>query len=229
MNVKLRWLIPAGVLLGSVCFYGGLVAARTTSSAELEWKLGGQTLHLNVAKDLSNPEVMFGKLFASEFSRAGTLELLRAKGVFSVDDMAMVDALNRLCPPDVPRESWLKRQQRLSKCFEEKFLLQRLRGLADKHQAPFQYVGRDVLVATPPGDALSRGVANVCSSGDFVGRKLQLVNPNGSAQVTVQASGVYTCTVVTVADVQICSADARDLFNRPTGKLERAIAVVLKD
>jgi hypothetical protein len=218
------WLV-VGLVSGALLWK---VLPSNAAKTKLTWKIGNQSVTLDVAKDLSDPEAMIKTLFATSASRSGILQLLRERGIFAADDIALVDALAGFCPAEVGRETVVQRQHRLNKCFQNK-VLQELRQLAKGHQPPFQYVGREVLVGTPPGTSLTRGSANVCSSGEFVGQTLQLGDLEGKRVITVQARGRYPCLDVfgAQAEVQISAADTLALFNRPTDKVEHAIAVVV--
>ena len=215
--------LVAGLLLWRVLPIG---AAKT----ELEWKFQGQSLKPNVAKDLSDPEAMFKKLFEMDFARAGTLALLKNKNVFSIQDSSFVEALKNYCPDQIgKKETFEERQKRLAQCLEVG-TLKELRRLALDHVSPFQYIGTKVQVATPQNakEQPPSGHANVCKNGGFLGYTVQLTDPTRKSTITVEATGSYPCIGLPgVPDIQLNASDASALFGRPTMKYENAIAVVL--
>lgn len=204
------------------------VLPSDAAKTELDWKFNGQSLKLNVAKDLRDPEAMFKKLFGTEFSRAGALALLRRQNIFSMEDSSFLDALRNYCPNEVAQpESPEQHQKRLRKCFEFGVLRQ-LRQMAVDHSPPFQYIGTEVRVGTPERDQPPDLHANVCASGGLLGHRIEIDNPALKTTVIVQATGYYDCTGFSdFPDIQLNAHDASTLFGRPTRKYENAIAVVL--
>ncbi|HEX2711648.1 MAG TPA: hypothetical protein VHM88_05420 [Candidatus Acidoferrales bacterium] len=208
------------------------VGKGLVGKTEIEWKFKDQSLQLDVAKDLTNPEAMFSKLLETEFARGGTLELLKKRNVFSLEESSFVEGLKSLCPDKTdPNETFAQRQERLARCFQ-KSPLNELRRLANDHAPPFQYIGKEVTVGTPRhlSEQPRRKFANVCTGSEFMDRKLQLRNPKHKPPeiITVQATGSYTCIGdPTEPDIQLNPQDAFSLFRRPTREHETAIAVVL--
>ena len=232
MKINWRWIVHFAYLFVIIILIGAFVhVSRKSTRTEFEWKFGNQTLKLNAQRDLQDPEKMFEKLFETDFSKAGTLALLRKRKIYALDDSSLVEVLKNFCANQVSkRESLQERTERLSKCFEMETLKQ-IRELARDHLPPFQYVGKLIKVGTPgdPKDLPSTGRANVCADGGFLGHMVEITDPDQRGTITVQASGWYTCTGVSdYADIQIRPEEAKKLFNRGTRKYEEALAVIVQ-
>lgn len=197
----------------------------------VEWKFGNQTLKLNVHNDMSDPGTLIQKLMSKKYSRAGTLALLGADGIYSIQDPAMVPALQKLCPDRGPAgETLLQRAQRLHGCLNIA-VVKDVRELATQHQGPFQYIGQEVEIGTPPKIYQpGNGQANVCEDRGLLGHKMEIDTLQGLRSISVVATGQYPCTDYSkgvVPDIQLSAHDALHLFGRPTRKLEKAVAVPL--
>lgn len=227
MKDRWKWpVIALGIVIGGLVVWKAI--PRSAANTNIQWKFGNQSLNLNVKKDMSDPRALIQKLMSTPFSKAGTLSYLNKDGIYAIDDPSIIPAIEALCPSKKgSQETPLQRQQRLQACLKS-VVLRRLRNLASQHEAPFQYIGQEVTIGTPAATQPPVGYANVCENGGFLGHKIQINALEGGRTVTVEATGYYTCTgYEVVPDIQLNARDAIHLFDRPTRKLEKAVAVVL--
>ena len=156
-----------------------------------------------------------------DYARAGMLEWLETKQVYSLDSRKLPDALAALCGSDKgEREACITTP-----------VIRDLRSKMLSHDPPFHYVGEDVEIGVPSRDdqpPVSR--AHACSGGPWVGRRIELSNPaNGNSVEVVADAGTYTCTgVVKTPDLQLHFETADYLFNEPLREYGEARAVVLR-
>ena len=230
MNIKWAQLV-VGLVLGAIA---GVVVLRAIPSdaagTNVEWQFPGGSLKMDVKKDLNDPEAMFKKLFQTDFSREGTLGLLRGKKIFSIQDHELVESLKAACPnKGSATETPVELQARLEKCLDIS-VVRELRQLADDHAPPFQYIGKRIDVGIPQADENKPpdGHANVCRNRGLLGKTVQLINPSNRKQIMVEATGSYLCTgLAEFPELQLNERDAAKLFNRATMKKEVLIAVVV--
>lgn len=178
-------------------------------------------------QDLSDPSSMFAKLFSTDFSKAGTMGLLRQRNIFDMNDPALLDTFLKNCPEaKLDNETDKQFQRRWNNCFDQNRLFAELKDRSEKHNPPFQDLGTSVRVGTPSEDGEKPVAkhANVCTNSVFQGGDLILLDPGSRRQVRVNASGFYPCPNPRYfPDIQLNDADAYSLFHRRTQKFEQAI------
>lgn len=227
-----HWMKSVGsVIVGLVVgLLLGKVLPKDAAHTNVDWEFPGGKLAMNVQKDLTSPEVMFEKLFQTEFSEAGTLALLRKRAVFSVTDLQLVEKLAETCRWESGvTETVEVRHARLSQCVEGNLVLKELRRRALAQNPPFQPVGESVSVGIPERqeDRPRKGFANACRNGPFFGNSVQIVNPRNRRSITVVANQWYRCLDTEVfPDLQLSKEDAIALFDGGTDKKEVVMAVL---
>lgn len=227
-KLKLAGLIVAGLVTGIVV---GRVLPADAADTEIGWKFGNNQLKMNVKKDLTSPEVMFNKLFSTEFSSAGALALLRKRHVFSTSETALVEDLAQLCPAaGLDGEDIEQRQARLSKCLEGNIALTELRRRSSMQLPPFHPIGESIRVGIPENQSErpQRGFANACRFGPFYKNSVQVINPRNGRVITVRVSQSYLCSdPAYFPGLQLSKEDALDLFGGGIAKTENAVAIVI--
>ena len=180
-------------------------------AANIGWKFGESELTIDLKKDLSSPDVLLDKIFSEEFSRLGTTELLKLKyNIFPFCDPELVKKISTLSI-DHPVSIELQK-------------------LADKRVGPFGYQVDTVLIGVPSSeDQPKQGFANVCETGKYRGRKIQICHRQTDKKIQVTGSGMYICPPeLKYPDIQLNIADAKRLFGDiPLRKYEKAIVVIL--
>jgi len=190
---------------------------------------GGGKIHVRSERETLNFEALMTKLFSEDYSRNGLLGWLRdRKHLYSLETTELAEALKtKLCDP-IPLEPLEERLAKAADC-ASKPAVDALRRLSSERVVPFHYVGlrvrAGIQAASPhrPG----KGRVNVCRTGRYVAQRLQIIDPITNRVIEVQAGGTYECTVGEFPDIQLDPEDANELFGRPAGRFENAIAVVL--
>ena len=188
----------------------------------LSFRFPGGSVDLSAAADGSMDHAdALQEIYERDYARAGMLEWLETKQVYSLDSRELPDALAALCGSDKgEREACITTP-----------VIRDLRSKMLSHDPPFHYVGEDVGIGVPSRDdqpPVSR--AHACSGGLWVGRRIELSNPaNGNSVEVVADAGTYTCTgVVKTPDLQLHFETADYLFNEPLREYGEARAVVLR-
>jgi len=204
------------------------------AESEIEWEYPGGSLKINAKKDLSSPEAMLVRLFSTNFSQAGTKKWLKDNyQMFSIEEQSLVDALKGMCAQEAdmtPEE----RRQHMETC-AKKPVISQLRSLAENHEPPFHYIGFEVKIGIPDPEP-KEGTANVCLKNpripvEFLGKEIELTNPDNKVSIIVKATGYYKCTGYNIfPDIQLNLNDARRLFigqKRQEYEDTKVIAVIL--
>ena len=230
----LKVILPSIVTLAIGIMIGWRAIPSEPTESEIEWDYPGGSLKINAKTDLNSPEVMLTKLFSTDFSKAGTEKWLQDNyQMFSIEEQALVDALQDTCAPKpgmTPRE----RRQFMETCVKTP-VISKLRSLAENHEPPFHYIGIEINVGIPDQEPME-GKANVCKNNpnigiDFLGKQIELTNPVNDVTITIKATGYYTCTGYNkYPDIQLSLKDAEKLFsgqNRHEYDTTKVIAVIL--
>ena len=206
-------------------FVLGLFWWATTDSDEtrsLSFRFPGGSVDLSAAADGSMDHAKaLQEIYKKDYARAGMLEWLERKQVYSLDSRKLPDSLAGLCGSGkAEREECIKTP-----------VIRDLRSKMLSHDPPFHYVGEDVEIGVPKrNDQPPVKRAHACSGGPWVGRKIELSNPANDNSIEVVAdAGTYTCTgEVRTPDLQLHFETAAHLFNEPLKKYGEARAVVLR-
>lgn len=184
--------------------------------------------------DVSEPEIahsaLLEQLFSEQFTRDGVIGWLATEQrMFRISDARLATALeNELCDP-IPDSPLPERIEKGRECVARP-VVSAIRQLQEERRVPFHYVGVPIQVGVQANQA-SRPFsdrANVCRESEFLGRRLELIDPISNQAIEVLASGSYPCTGFSrYPDVQLGPAQARELFNRPLLEYQDAVAVVL--
>ncbi len=189
---------------------------------------GGYELALDATQDRISIDSVYSSIQADNSLWAGLIARLADDQVYAIMDPSLADALHEyLCSP-IPEQPTTERIRASRECAELP-VARRLRQLAEIHDLPFHYVGREIKVGVPSRDHQPQlGLAHACRNSEFRDRRVELTNPRSKISVTVRASGSYECTGYNqYPDIQLSYTDAHNLFGRPMDKYEAAIAVVL--
>jgi hypothetical protein len=230
----IKVLLPSIVTLIIGILIGWRAIPSDPAESEIEWDYPGGSLKINAKKDLNSPEAMLIRLFSTDFSQAGTKKWLKDNyQMFSIEEQSLVDALKDLCSlgPDMKPE---ERRQQMETCVKIPVISQ-LRSLAESHEPPFHYIGFKVKIGIPDPEP-KEGTANVCLKNpripsEFLGKEIELTNPDNNVSITVKATGHYKCTGYNIfPDIQLSLNDARKLFigqKRQEFENTKVIAVIL--
>ena len=193
------WIFLGGVVVGAILIF--LFGSQfspvnpTRASIIIKGPDGKGGFELNVTGEPVDYKSVLQGMFSDEFLQPAAIGWLATKQrMYKIDREELVVAISKdLCDP-IPEKPLSEKIESGRKC-AEKVVAARLRDLSDKRQPPFHHLGK---VATMgfPGNRKHRpgqGFANVCKSGDFRGRKLQVSNPANQNVVEVEATGYYDC------------------------------------
>jgi hypothetical protein len=207
------------IMLAVVCLLSGLAAGWSLSGTEakttdIRWKYGSAELVINLEKDMADNETLMGKIFSKEYSAAGATNWLKFEHqLFHFTDPDLVEKLKELS-----YESPASRE---------------LRELRNKRVGPWTYQAQVVKVSIPEREVQpSSGYANVCESGIFFRKKIEVFLPDRpDKKITLQASGRYACpNGYKFPDIQLSREDAKKLFGYSDfSKYETAAAVVIQE
>ena len=182
------------------------------------------------SKGISHSELL-ENIYSEETARDGLLSWLADKDVFSMEDRRLAEALNqRLCDP-IPQEPLDERIKSADDCASQP-VAEDLRGLVERRDVPFHYVGKhvDVGVQNDEPHRPNDGEANVCGDSELFGRTLELTDEATGGRIEVAATRTYTCEgYAKYPGIQLNGKDAAKLFQKPLDKYQRAIVVILPE
>ena len=222
---QLHFLL-AGLALLLLVFLIVVVTQKTPTKISMSFPRG--SLILEPTEEKIDYESLLDKIYSTEFSKAGLMNWLDKKNIFSFEDPSIVTALNKkLCEPNTERglEERFKRDR---ECAEED-VAAGLRELERKKKVPFHYLGSVVKVGIPSKtDQPPQNRANVCNNSDFFGARIKLHHPKNKKSIEVQATGKYLClSPAEYPDIQLNSEDAGKLFPGSLQKYQEAVAIIL--
>ena len=143
-----------------------------------------------------------------------------------IDRVELVDALIEQCPPHEAGDL-ASYQAHLEKC-DAQPVIGRLRELSIERLAPFQQPSLRVRIGTPSEHPPRDGTAYTCFDGKLENKRVRLLVEETARHVDLVVRGAYECAVgLTYPDLQINELTATRLFDRPTRRIETAVAVVL--
>lgn len=231
MSKNVPWwsLIPAALFAAlATLAIGPRVGSPDTQTLVIEFPGGGK-IEVDSQRETMDHGALLDRLFATEFGRLGVLGWLREKRrLYPIDSADLADALHSEVCESIPETPLAQRLTKAKECAGLP-VVAGLRRLSVQHQVPFHYVGDMVSAGIQferphrPG----KGRVNVCRPGPYVGQKLQVIDSATNRSIEVEAGPTYTCTVAAHPGIQFDPDDAAELFQRPVGRVEEVIVVVL--
>jgi len=207
------------VLLAGLCLLIGLafgwgLTGTEAKSTDIRWKYGEAELVINLEKDMADDETLMSKIFSKDYSAAGAKDWLKnTHDLFHFTDPELAAKLVEL---DYNSPS-----------------AREMRELRNKRKGPWAYQSQEVRVSIPTREYQPfSGYANVCESGIFYRKKIEVFLPDHPDQrITLQANRPYACPEgYTFPDIQLSREDAKKLFGYDNfGKYETAAAVVIQE
>lgn len=222
-------LIPTALFAGLAAWLAHPVVSNPTEQTVSIVFPGGGKIDVKTKGTAMDAGTLLGNLFSDKVTRYGTLGWLKEnQRVYAFGDAELAATLNQaLCDPipKKPLDDYLRKSQECA----AKPVAAALRTLQQDQKVPFQVVGFEALagVQADPDHRPGAGRVNVCSSGPFVGRRLQVWAKGGERSVEVEATGSYPCAMPGAPDLQLDPREASTLFRRPTAMLESVIVFPL--
>ena len=226
MNKKDVFLgLVGGVCLTALVCYA-LMSANKSDPKDLSLAIQGPRGmgSVNVAINSTNKpidyEVLLKQLFSNELMREGVIKWMgKNYQLYSIESLELAHALKtKACEPfpDSPVELRIQKQQECA----AKPAVNELRIMANKGDAPFHSVGikERIGIQSEEGRKPKLGTALVCNDGNYVNKKIVVVNNSDFSKEFLGSPGYLCPDPKQFPGLQLNPDDAKELFGSKLNK-----------